>query len=325
MSDDDTAPRVFLSHASEDKERFVIPFATRLRSVGIDVWVDQWELRPGDSLVQRIFDEGIASADALIVVLSHASVVKPWVREELDAGVVRRITSGGSTRLVPVLLDEDVQVPAPLRHLLWESVPNSGIDQVGERIANDLLGLSTKPALGPRPTYQQTPIRWTTESADEVIFALIVDLLRSHDGPGWMLFSNEVQERAHERGIEAERFRESMLALIDQGLVNAETMAGGVRWLIRPFSDRIWLDLERDSGVNLDTARQELLASIVNGDQDHATFDPSDIDISWNTMGALLRQFQAKGLMRVNSIADGRYTVHGVSPLAKRTLRQLNS
>ena len=31
-------PKVFISHASEDKERFVVNFATALRENGIDAW-----------------------------------------------------------------------------------------------------------------------------------------------------------------------------------------------------------------------------------------------------------------------------------------------
>jgi hypothetical protein len=50
-------PRVFLSHASEDKARFVVPFADGLRARGLDVWVDRWEMLPGDSLVAKIFVE----------------------------------------------------------------------------------------------------------------------------------------------------------------------------------------------------------------------------------------------------------------------------
>ena len=49
--------KVFISHASEDKERFVIQFAKRLRSQGIDAWVDIWEMLPGDSLVDKIFND----------------------------------------------------------------------------------------------------------------------------------------------------------------------------------------------------------------------------------------------------------------------------
>jgi len=42
------APKIFLSHASEDKERFVIRFATALRQRGIDIRLDKWEIVPGD-------------------------------------------------------------------------------------------------------------------------------------------------------------------------------------------------------------------------------------------------------------------------------------
>jgi histidyl-tRNA synthetase len=70
-------PKVFISHASEDKERFVLDFATKLRNTGIDAWLDKWEMLPGDSLVDKIFEEGIKNASAFIVVLSSNSVNKP--------------------------------------------------------------------------------------------------------------------------------------------------------------------------------------------------------------------------------------------------------
>lgn len=78
-------PKVFLSHAGEDKERFVVEFAKRLREKGVDAWFDKWEILPGDSLVDKIFEEGLKDADAIIVVLSENSINKPWVREELNA------------------------------------------------------------------------------------------------------------------------------------------------------------------------------------------------------------------------------------------------
>ena len=75
-----SAPKVFVSHASEDKDRFVVDFARRLRKDGVDAWLDQWEMKPGDSLVDKIFEEGLKEARAVIVVLSKVSVQKPWVR-----------------------------------------------------------------------------------------------------------------------------------------------------------------------------------------------------------------------------------------------------
>lgn len=62
-------PKVFISHAAADKERFVIEFATRLRTNGVDAWVDQWEMNPGDSLVDKIFAEGLGGCQAMVVVL----------------------------------------------------------------------------------------------------------------------------------------------------------------------------------------------------------------------------------------------------------------
>ena len=52
------SPKVFLSHASEDKLRFVDEFASRLMKNGVDAWLDKWEMLPGDSLVDKIFEEG---------------------------------------------------------------------------------------------------------------------------------------------------------------------------------------------------------------------------------------------------------------------------
>jgi hypothetical protein len=144
-------PVVFVSHASEDKERFVIPFATRLRQRGIDAWVDKWEITAGDSLVDKIFDEGLKRATAVLIVLSKVSVTKRWVREELDASVVARINRG--TRLIPILIDP-VEVPEALKHTVWITVSDiDKFDDALEQVASAILRTSTKPPLGAvRPT-----------------------------------------------------------------------------------------------------------------------------------------------------------------------------
>ena len=50
-----TAPKIFISHSTADKDRFVLGFARRLRERGIDAWLDLWEMNPGDSLVDKVF------------------------------------------------------------------------------------------------------------------------------------------------------------------------------------------------------------------------------------------------------------------------------
>jgi hypothetical protein len=147
-------PRVFVSHASEDKDRFVLEFATRLRERGIDAWLDKWEMLPGDSLVDKIFEEGIKDASAVIVVLSKFSVEKPWVKEELNAACVKRINGG--SKLIPVVID-DCEVPEVLKSTLWERISDvSSYDESLERIVSSVFGVTDKPPLGSPPAYAQS-------------------------------------------------------------------------------------------------------------------------------------------------------------------------
>jgi len=150
-------PKVFISHASEDKARFVMGFAERLRAIGVDAWLDRWEMLPGDSLVDKIFEEGLRQATAVIVVLSNNSVDKPWVREELNAAFVKRVNSG--SKLIPVVL-EDCKIPEALASTLWEHIKTlDSYDDSFDRIVAAITGAKDKPPLGSLPGYVTSPIR----------------------------------------------------------------------------------------------------------------------------------------------------------------------
>ena len=145
------SPKVFISHASEDKPRFVTAFATKLRENGVDAWLDRWEMLPGDSLVDKIFEEGLKDAQAVIVVLSNFSVSKPWVSEELNASVVARISKG--TKVIPVVID-DCDVPEALKYTLWERVPDlSDFEDPLRRILAAIFDVREKPDVGEPPEF----------------------------------------------------------------------------------------------------------------------------------------------------------------------------
>lgn len=74
--------KLFLSHASEDKEDFVRPLAEAL-SPDFQVWFDEYELVLGDSLLAKI-DAGLRSCDYGVVVLSQNFFTKRWPKAELD-------------------------------------------------------------------------------------------------------------------------------------------------------------------------------------------------------------------------------------------------
>lgn len=144
-------PKVFVSHASEDKERFVTNFATKLRANGVDAWLDKWEMLPGDSLVDKIFEEGLKEAQAVIIVLSNYSIKKPWVREELNASIVAKLSKG--TKIIPIVLD-NCEVPQSLTSTLWESIPDlKNYDQNFKRVLSSIFGATDKPVLGKAPAH----------------------------------------------------------------------------------------------------------------------------------------------------------------------------
>ena len=141
--------KVFLSHASEDKDRFVRDFARQLRENGVDAWLDQWEMKPGDSLVKKIFEEGLKEARAVIIVLSKVSVEKPWVREELNTSVVNKISRG--IQLIPVVID-DCEVPESLRSTYWQRVDDlADYSKSFQSILSAIFGWDDKPTIGQPP------------------------------------------------------------------------------------------------------------------------------------------------------------------------------
>ena len=91
-------PYVFLSYASEDKE-LARQVANTLQKNGIETWWDDWEIKPGDSMRQKI-DEGIGGCTHFLVLLTKQSIDKEWVKIEMDAGFVRKLK--GKCRFIPV-------------------------------------------------------------------------------------------------------------------------------------------------------------------------------------------------------------------------------
>lgn len=91
---------IFLSHNSADKQ-FTKKLAKDLEDQGIRCWLDEAEIRIGDSLVEKI-REGIDEVDYLAVVLSPESVNSEWVRREVDVAMNQEIL-GRNLKVLPVL------------------------------------------------------------------------------------------------------------------------------------------------------------------------------------------------------------------------------
>jgi len=221
-----TVPKAFISHASEDKGRFVFGFAAKLREKGIDAWLDKWELLPGDSLVEKIFEEGIKNANAFIVILSSNSVNKPWVREELDAGMIKKIEK--TCRLIPVVID-DCEIPTTLKHLLWVKVHNL-VDYNNEilQIANTIFGIIDRPPLGSAPKHTAIAIvdyLPALTKTDNVVFGSLGRHYLQENIK--LLCSEPIYKELRAIDLTDDEINESLEILAGRGYIKLEREIGG--------------------------------------------------------------------------------------------------
>jgi tetratricopeptide (TPR) repeat protein len=110
-----TEGQVFISYAHSDDAAWTRKLATELERDGFPVFLDEWDIAAGESLVGRL-DEGLSSARAGLIVFSRSTANSPWVGKEYAALMDRELR--GEVQLIPVLR-EDVQLPPFLTTYSW--------------------------------------------------------------------------------------------------------------------------------------------------------------------------------------------------------------
>ncbi len=311
-------PRVFLSHATEDKDRFVLEFAGSLRAMGLDVWLDHWEIRPGDSLVEKIFEEGIGGADAVILVISSWSVDKPWVRQELDASVVARIQRG--TLLIPVVLD-GCEPPVSLQATLYIRVDDlDELDEPVGKVVDSVFGYTAKPELGQPPSYiRELATAFTYLSKqDRIVLSGFAE--QAFSKASSMADTDAVWRRLEKRGVPREVFLESLQALEERGYLREP----GIAAEIQPFFFVTWNSLgEYFESVDPEYPEKtdRIAAAIINGERFIADVTLAQLlAVPKFEVIVILHQLENRGLLRLGETASG-FLVESKKASLKRAVR----
>ena len=206
----DGPPKVFISYAGEDV-LFVTDLAQKLRAKQLNVWLAEWEILPGDSLVDKVFEEGLKDADVVIVILSLASVNKKWVRAELNVAKVKQME--GMTKLIPVILDDCV-IPESLMATVWKNINDKDhYDAELETIVRAIFDFRDKPVLGEPPAYMTAGVELVSglTRVDSLVLK-VVGAEAFKKGTG-IVHSEQLLERTREHDLSDEATLESLEAL----------------------------------------------------------------------------------------------------------------
>lgn len=93
--------KVFISYRTSDIVK-ATKLAEEIKIAGHEIWFDVWEVKVGDSIIEKI-QKGLIKAEYFILCLSITDVMSEWIKREWMSTLARQLYGEG-IRLIPVRL-----------------------------------------------------------------------------------------------------------------------------------------------------------------------------------------------------------------------------
>lgn len=333
MGSEPERPQVFICHSSEDKERFVEDFAIALRQNGIDAWYDDWELKLGDSLTNRILgdlgEEGaISESDYFLVVVSKHSIESEWVQEELGRGLVDKV--GGETQILPLIIDlKSHEVPSVLDNIYWHRVEDvDEPDEALEEVLAAIFNKSLKPALGEPPDYDQMSKRDVSASTNRTpqFNDLQKELMEQlYDGYMESCSAYYAMEPNGEE-LQDEVHRE-LKDLEVRGLIEYEAAFSGTGSArLTPRGRRVWEEFIHEEPPRFNSLQKEVLNQLYDGYMDSSTTYygiESDVGETADDVRRELKDLADRNLIEYKGVMGGGVGIARLTSYGRRTWEQM--
>jgi DNA-binding response OmpR family regulator len=129
---------VFISYNWKDKA-IARKFADKLKDNNIAVWIDEGEIKLGDSLIQKIKD-GLDQVRYVLALISENSIESGWVKRELEIAINHEIASK-RVKVLPIVIG-DVQPPEFLLGKMYAKLnrrSSKGVSDIVDMIQKRLL------------------------------------------------------------------------------------------------------------------------------------------------------------------------------------------
>lgn len=133
---------VFICHASEDKEAVARPLAETLMTYGLKIWYDDFSLKTGDSLREKI-DYGLTHSDYGIIIVSKKFFEKNWPQAEFSAMFSKQVYSNKRI-ILPVWYEisrEEVEKHSAIIADIFAQKSSEGIENIAAKLYKEIRGI----------------------------------------------------------------------------------------------------------------------------------------------------------------------------------------
>jgi len=124
---------IFISYSHADKT-VARALARALETAGARVWIDEGELRAGDSIIE-VIATAIVDVDFVVAIVSKASVESRWCTKELALALTQGLGREG-VRLLPLRLG-DVDMPASLTDVYYRTIDPTELATIASELMRD--------------------------------------------------------------------------------------------------------------------------------------------------------------------------------------------
>ncbi|HEV7904157.1 MAG TPA: TIR domain-containing protein, partial [Pyrinomonadaceae bacterium] len=122
---------VFISHSSKDKPA-VRELAERLAADGLRIWLDEWEIKPGDMIGLKV-NEGLEQSRTLVLVMSANASESEWVTFESQT-IQFTDPTNQRRRFIPLRLD-DAEIKGALKQFAYVDWRQRDVEQYTKLLA----------------------------------------------------------------------------------------------------------------------------------------------------------------------------------------------
>lgn len=290
---------VYLAHASED-HALATALARHLMASGINVWFDQWEIRAGDSLRQRM-ESGLGACTHFVVLVSSVSLTKPWVNQEIDAGLVLKIE--GQSKFIPLRVGLPPSDLPPFLKSVRSPAIDAGDPSTFESIVSDILDVVLKPPLGevPRHVHRLAGLEHFSTAAIAVAKAMVEQSAEA----GFIDRELDIEEICTLTGLSEEDAEVGILDLVEGGYLEDSKVLGSTSvWPKGPLF--ITFDPHFMGWQPVDDAR-EIAVRMVNSELRTWTAEELHAETGWpkRRLNAALAAVEAAQLALTSTFIGG--------------------